>query len=481
MPNRLVERLRGIFTFIPERGEDREEPLRGIDLNRLDAAEGFSKEAAHWGERNLPHFADTMPDAGHQRLRACFARILAAAHAAATRRLSQYRTTLSPRDPHSVLEELRRAPEESGHELAARVANHRAQTDLLNAELNRAQQDLDSFRRSQALQEAPHYPDSRIAYITVPILLFALDVGFNAIVFSSAHEGLRGGIRIALILGIMNVGIAAFLGRGATCLFRREPWLKFVGALCVALLVALVPFNFFVGHYRDIAFSLQDVAALSLDQMTNRAENIFTLAREQFVRNWLGFRSPESGALSIVSIVIVVISAIDGLFFDGLVPGYARRHRRINEMRELLHENTQRFRAELNRLREGQGNALARKEAEFRQAAGAARSYESLCRAVVLEYRALARECEEAYHALVQRYRAENRSARKDGLAPGYFNLQAEALEVPAVEEPADVRVALRYEEMEAAVARELGQARNRIAETWDRFNRDSTTPAGVP
>ena len=234
-----------------------------------------------------------MPDAGHQRLRACFARILAAAHAAATRRLSQYRTTLSPRDPHSVLEELRRAPEESGHELAARVANHRAQTDLLNAELNRAQQDLDSFRRAQALQEAPHYPDSRIAYITVPILLFALDVGFNAIVFSSAHEGLRGGIRIALILGIMNVGIAAFLGRGATCLFRREPWLKFVGALSVALLVALVPFNFFVGHYRDIAFSLQDVAALNLDQMTNRAENILPSPGN----SWYG-TGWDSGALS---------------------------------------------------------------------------------------------------------------------------------------------------------------------------------------
>ena len=79
----------------------------------------------------------------------------------------------------------------------------------------------------------------------------------------------------------------------------------------------------------------------------------------------------------------------------------------------------------------------------------------------------------QADQALVQRYRAENRSARKDGLAPAYFNLRAEALDMPVIEQPADVQVALRYEELEATVGQELAEARKRVAEIWDRCSQD--------
>jgi len=462
--------FRAVFSVIGTRQTIWEPVFVPTNIREVDDNYGFSKQAARWATRNLPSLTDAEPDAGHKAIYAHFHQLALALHPRALKRLQEYKALRPSIHPDTYVARIRSTPSEFSQTAAFEVANHQSQLkELSDDALASAQHDYQLFRKANRVDREPDYPDSHVIFFAVPAVLLAFDVLFNAFVFSTATEGLRGGIKIALILALVNIVVSGLLGRSLRYINRYEWYWKSVGFLCGVLLLLYFPLNLFVARFRDAAFALQDIHLMTLEQAIERQKHLFPDAVERFLHSPFRLESTESVGLLILGVAFAALAATDGYKSDDPVPGLSKLHRRMEQIRELIKEVNERFYTQLNQQKDSALNALAAVQNEFAESYRAFTNYHSLCEIVANVYEKQCTDYCSAYEALIQTYRAENRLARMDGSSPAYFSQPPVSLAIPGLKADLsqDEAVIQAYQEIAKQLTIHLGKAQSEIHQQW--------------
>lgn len=183
----------------------------------------------------------------------------------------------------------------------------------LRHELNIKKNDLRNFKIANALSREASYPSSKMLYIGIIMLILLSETMLNAYFFAKGNElGLIGGAAQALIISVINMTLAFFLG---SFLVKRLNLLTIstiskysvVTALIFSALLILF-FNLLVGHLR---------VQLGIDPA-----NAYVNAILSFQENPFGLYEFDSLILVLVGILSFLIAFTDFYKMDDEYPTY---------------------------------------------------------------------------------------------------------------------------------------------------------------
>jgi len=310
--------------------------------------------------------------------------------------------------------------------------------------------------------------------------LVLVESAMNGYFFSASNTlGLLGGMSVAVVISIVNVGfslIAGFLARNA----NHVRWLrKLAGWLVVLLIVAAaLVFNVAVAHFRDAAGTLSwDAAVLR--------------AIETFRADPTALTSFESWLLLCVGLLICLLAFWKGYAISDPYPHYGRVQHRWELAREDYSESSEGALRDLEELRD---TAIQ----DLDEARRALTSNISEAIDILYARAGLAKQLDAFLdHAqlvvdqLLAEYRNANRAARKSTPAPAHFNrryvfkatAQASALPLPE-RDAAEAEIAAINDIVETTIDRIFNEYQEAVRryESIDVLERHATSlPASLP
>jgi uncharacterized membrane protein YvlD (DUF360 family) len=282
---------------------------------------------------------------------------------------------------------------------------------LLRAVGNR-EDEFREFRERHFLNRLPKNVSrgERILAFLLLLVLVLLESILNGMFFAEGSEaGLIGGVVQALVLSILNVGVAALYAvYGLPLVFHRRGGIKLIGAL-VTLMFAiwLGGLNLAIGHFRDLFIT--GAGNVQMAELLNR-----------LTANPLLLGDAKSGILVLLGIALGLLAVIDVAATRDLYPGYGAIGRERQRAIEQYAEENARSLAAMMELRDHVVDDLTSaielihgSQFEMQQAIEARTRLHHNFRAY-LDHLAVVHE------RLIHRYRECNRKVRR-GEAPKYF------------------------------------------------------------
>lgn len=159
--------------------------------------------------------------------------------------------------------------------------------------------------------------------IALAVILIVLEAGMNSYLFSKGNEfGLLGGLLVAVIVSLVNVGISLFLGYLARYMNRRNLLIKLLGLGALALWLAFAgAMNLAVAHFRDgleLGLPWAEAAAQAVPGLIARPLQLASL---------------ESWLLVGLGGLISVLAFRKGWHIDDPYPGYGPVERNLHDAR----------------------------------------------------------------------------------------------------------------------------------------------------
>jgi hypothetical protein len=319
-------------------------------------------------------------------------------------------------------------------DIKAEIIHHQNQLNMLLQAVGGREEEFRQFRLRHGLTRPPRYtsPDERTLALLVLLVFVLLESILNGMFFAEGSEaGLIGGVVQALVLSILNVGVASLYALyGFPYLFHQRRVAQAVGIAGTLLFVLwLVGLNLAIGHYRDL-FIAGGGSVLMADLLHRLTSAPLLLS------------DAKSSILVLLGIGLGLASVIDMAARRDRYPGYgdvaADRQRAI----ERYAEQNARCLAGIMELRDRAvddmtGAVQLIRDAQLdmlRAVEGRSRAHQN--------YLNYLNQLAGLHERLVQRYRELNRRVRR-GDAPAYF--QKPALR-PMFAEPPSLS-ALRLEE----------------------------------
>ncbi len=282
---------------------------------------------------------------------------------------------------------------------------------LLQAAGNR-EAEYQEFRQRHNLNRLPRnisQGQRTFAFLVLAVFVI-LESILNGMFFAEGSEaGIIGGVMQALVLSVLNVGVAALYAvYGLPFLFHRRIWGKALGALATAAFaVWLVGLNLAIGHYRDLF--VQGAGSVQMAELLNRLTTAPLLLGDA-----------KSGLLVLLGMALGLLSVIDVAAAHDPYPGYGAIGReRQRAIERYAHENAKSL-AAIMRLRDQTVDDMTAaielmRSAQFdmQQAIeGRSRLHHN--------YRAYLEHLAVVHERLIQRYREGNQRVRR-GDVPAYF------------------------------------------------------------
>ena len=282
---------------------------------------------------------------------------------------------------------------------------------LLQAAGNR-EQEYQEFRERHRLNRLPKNisrGQRTFAFMVLAVFVI-LESIINGMFFAEGSEaGIIGGVMQALVLSVLNVGVATLYAvYGLPYLFHRRAWGKVMGVLATAAFILwLLGLNLAIGHFRDLF--VQGAGNVQMVDLLNRLTAAPLLLNDA-----------KSGLLVLLGIALGLLSVIDVAASRDPYPGYgAIGHERQRAIERYSHENAKSL-AAIMRLRDQTVDDMTSgiemmRAAQFdmQQAIeGRSRLHHN--------YRAYLEHLAVVHERLIQRYREGNRRVRR-GDVPAYF------------------------------------------------------------
>jgi len=252
-------------------------------------------------------------------------------------------------DITTILAEAKYASEEFIQNITTFQESARQRIKEIKHEYSVRKADIEKFKHKNSITREASYPNSKILYIGIIMVILLSETSLNAYFFAKGNElGLIGGAAQALIISLINIVSAFFLGGYLVKklnLVKKSPLLKYgVIVSLIGAAVVIVFFNLLVGHLR---------VQLGIDPDTAYVEAIKTFLASPF-----GLNEFDSIILVIVGLLSFLIAFTDFYKMDDEYPGYGALDRKyqdalidFNELKEeLLDEIEGSSRSILNKL-----------------------------------------------------------------------------------------------------------------------------------
>jgi uncharacterized membrane protein YvlD (DUF360 family) len=268
------------------------------------------------------------------------------------------------------------------------------------------------FRERHCIKRLPKTisRNQRILGVLLLVVFVLLESILNGMFFAEGSEaGLIGGVVQALVLSILNVGVASLYAvYGLPLLFHRRGGIKFIGALVTIVFAFwLCGLNLAIGHFRDLFIA--GAGRVQMAELLNR-----------LTANPLLLADAKSFILVLLGIALGLLAVIDVAATRDLYPGYGEVGRERQKAVEEYAEENARSLAAMMELRDHTADDLSSaieiirgSQFQMQEAIeGRTRLHHSF--KGYLDHLAVVHE------RLVQRYRECNRRVRR-GEAPAYF------------------------------------------------------------
>ena len=314
------------------------------------------------------------------------------------------------------------AAEEFERKAASLLTEHDSERKALAASARNAQRELDDFRQTHQLQREAHWPAGASAFLYYAILavLVVVEGVVNAKFFAQGVDsGWLGGLTYAIVLALVNVGIAFSAGKWVVrFLNHRRPVHKLLGLLATFAAIGLIfSVGLGIAHYRDA--------------MTTQVADAANSAFEALRQRPLELREIDSWILLLVSVGFGVFAMFDGYKTDDPYPGYGQISRRVQQV-------IGDYDAELDDLREQLAELKDTELSSLNDAVEAAQSGLAVYRARIDEKDAAAirlatalQNAESSVAALLGEFRNENELNRNGAPRPKYFDQIPELKQLP--------------------------------------------------
>jgi uncharacterized membrane protein YvlD (DUF360 family) len=272
--------------------------------------------------------------------------------------------------------------------------------------------DFREFRERHCLNRLPKTVSKgeRALGVMLLIVFVLLESILNGVFFAEGSEaGLIGGVVQALVLSILNVGVAAlYAAYGLPLLFHRRGGIKLIGGLVTLLFASwLGGLNLAIGHFRDLFIAA--AGSVQMAELLNRLTS-----------NPLLLADAKSAILVLLGIALGLLAVIDVAAMRDLYPGYGTIGRDRQRAIEQYAEENARSLAAMMQLRDQTAEDLSSaieliRGSQFQmQEAIEARTRLHHSLKGYFDHLAVVHE------RLIQRYREGNRRVRR-GEAPPYF------------------------------------------------------------
>jgi hypothetical protein len=294
----------------------------------------------------------------------------------------------------------------------AEIIHDQNQLHTLLRSVGNRESEFREFRERNGLNRLPkHVATGQRTFALVLLVVFILlESIINGMFFAEGSEaGIIGGVVQALVLSVLNVGVASLYAvYGLPLLFHRQGAVKLVGVFVTILFgLWLVGLNLAIGHFRDLF--VVDAGKVQMPLLLHRLTTAPLLLGDA-----------KSAILVLLGIALGLLAVIDVAAMRDLYPGYgAIGHRRDLAIDHYAEENAKSL-ASMMQLRDHTVEDLSSAielirgtQFELQQAIeGRTRLHHNL--------RAYFDHLAVVHERLIQRYREGNRRVRR-GEAPLYF------------------------------------------------------------
>ena len=237
-------------------------------------------------------------------------------------------------DITTILAEAKYASEEFVQNITTFQESAKQRIKEIKHEYSVRKTDIDKFKTKNGIVREASYPHSKILYIGIIMVILLSETSLNAYFFAKGNElGLIGGAAQALIISLINIVFAFFLGGYLVKklnLVKKSPVLKYgVLATLLGSFFLILLFNLLVGHLR---------VQLGIDPDAAYVEAIKT-----FLANPFSLNEFDSIILVLVGLLSFLIAFTDFYKMDDEYPGYGALDRKyqdslidFNELKEEL-------------------------------------------------------------------------------------------------------------------------------------------------
>ena len=362
---------------------------------------------------NKPLTDSTTLDVNEQKITSFFTDRLSSVKQEIFKKVASYdHMAMRVSDISTILAEAKYASEEFVQNITTFQESARQRIKEIKHEYHVRKIDLDKFKAKHEITREASYPNSKILYIGIIMVILLSETSLNAYFFAKGNElGLVGGAAQALIISLINVVSAFFLGGYLVKklnLVKKSPVMKYgVLATLFGFIVVIFFFNLLVAHLRV--------------QLGVNPETAYVEAIRTFMANPFSLNEFDSIILVLVGLLSFLIAFTDFYKMDDEYPGYGALDRKyqealidFNELKEeLLEEIESSSKSILNRLETQQMTAkvIMQELMEvpiFRQK-------------LQDHYKEYYNYLDNTYNAMLSLYREINNDNRTDE-APAYFN-----------------------------------------------------------
>jgi hypothetical protein len=301
-------------------------------------------------------------------------------------------------------------------DIKAEIIHDQNQLNTLLQAVGSREDEFREFRERHGLTRPPKNcsQDERILALMILVVFILLESILNGMFFAEGSEaGLIGGVVQALVLSVLNVGVASLYALyGFPYLFHRRRVAKAVGMLATFLFgLWLLGLNLAIGHFRDLFIA--GAGSVLMADLLNRLTTAPLLLNDA-----------KSLILVLLGIGLGLLSVIDVAATRDRYPGYAAVARDRQRAMERYAEENARCLGAMMELRDQAVDDMSSaveliRDAQFdmqRAIEGRTRLHHNYL--THLNHLAVVHE------RLVQRYRELNRRVRR-AEAPGYFRMIA--------------------------------------------------------
>jgi hypothetical protein len=379
-----------------------------LDPDNTFAKLGLAELAQQNGSQEIPASDATAFDGPQSKIIHFVDGEVSALTATANARLIEHNNRIARIDLAPKVQEAQRVASRLESELSGLLQEGMEAVRRSWLEYGYAREEFDRFRRDNALERMPEYPESHLLHWASLVFFVAVEsIGNSFFFYLGSPYGIIGGVGLALIFAVVDIVIVFFLGRLIPNVVSIRWIQRTVGFLAATVFIVwALGYNLFVGHFRE--------------QYAVQAEAAPTRALETFLQQPLGLTDATSWLLVAFGLVWSVGAMLSGVRWDEIYPGYGRRHRKLEELREEYLGRRSEIAEEAVRKRDehqAKLNALLKSgEDDVR-----ALEYAIQIKAAMLQnIGTFVRHYEKGANVLLQMYRDHNRRHRKTP-APAYF------------------------------------------------------------
>jgi hypothetical protein len=403
----MIDRLRSLLRsddFIPTSSVFPE-----IDIDKVDRELKLRDRAVARGQANLPQTSEDSLDAVEMD-------VISRIEEIRRRGLENYENNRSIyasrlRVAHTARSEIEMIASKARGDFASEVKSYRTEMAKMVQDVQKWDAALEAFQERNGLDRPAYESPSILKTLAILAFFLIAETLLNGVLFAGKNElGLVGGGFIAVLVSVVNIGIAGFSGHFARYARHRNAIGKLFGIVVILVWLAGSFFlNLGVAHFRDAVETLGDWAAATQTSMDTLLATPFDLA------------SIESWLLMSLGCLVSIGTFLKFLLSGEPFPGYARiserRRRAVIDFEEILQDAL----GSLEERRDAAIEALNEASDLVRERLGDAIDALYGRRMMHSHLQAFLEQCDVKATLLLKRYRDENRALRTED-APSHFD-----------------------------------------------------------